>query len=116
MTVIKVTCPYCGEQELAETGVLLTTSNCGWARYAFMCPECKNEIIKEANDTVVGLLRNHTKVRQTHVQAPAEWVEDDHTGPALTYDDLLDFVLSLGEDWLPPTFPEKEAQSWPGPS
>lgn len=96
-TEIKATCPTDGEVKLRETGVLLTLMDWGnGSTYTFFCPECKEEVVKPAPPDVIALLENVVHVKHVHV--PLEIVEDDRTGPPLTTDDLMEFVIELYGD------------------
>jgi hypothetical protein len=96
MTLIKASCPSCGEVELAPADVaLMVCSHAPLSYYAFTCAGCTQEIRKPADDHVVSLLVSGGVPAQVW-DVPAEALET-HEGPALSYDDLLDFALGLGE-------------------
>lgn len=100
MTTIKATCPDCGEIDLTAEDVLLRI---GAARsvnnYSFACPACGDYIQKPADDRVIRLLLSGGVV-PVPIHVPAEALEI-HAGPALTYDDLLEFHERLQQDgWL----------------
>ena len=63
--------------------------------YAFDCDSCGCEVRKPADDHVVSLLVSGG-VPATVWDLPAESLEPK-SGPVLSYDDLLDFALQLGE-------------------
>ncbi|MCU0265531.1 MAG: hypothetical protein MUC45_05335 [Actinomycetia bacterium] len=96
MTTIRATCPTCGDVELKPSDLrLVVCSRAEWSTYAFDCPACADEVKKPADEEVVALLVSGGVQAQTwHI--PAEALEA-HPGPALTYDDLLDFALWLDE-------------------
>jgi predicted RNA-binding Zn-ribbon protein involved in translation (DUF1610 family) len=95
MTTIKASCPACGEVELTSEDVTLRVcSHAPQSYYTFVCPKCTEEVRKPADDHVVSLLMSGG-VRAEVWELPAEALEP-RTGPALTYDDLLDFALQLG--------------------
>ncbi len=95
MTTIKATCPSCGDVDLTPRQVTVTTApRAGWATYGFTCPRCHEGVTKSADNEVVTLLRG-AGVRMSRLDVPAEALED-HVGPPLTYDDVLDFGLCLG--------------------
>lgn len=106
MTTIKATCPMCGDVDLAPSDVRLTVAGSsdgsahetgtGWARYTFTCSGCSDQVAKTADHEVVALLSS-AGVQIDHV--PAEALEP-RTGPALTYDDLLDFAMQLHGEGL----------------
>jgi hypothetical protein len=102
MTTIKASCPSCGEVELTPADVsLMVCSHAPLSYYAFTCPGCTDEVRKPADDHVVSLLVSGG-VPATVWDVPAEALEP-RTGPALTYDDLLDLALKLaGTDLLAP--------------
>ena len=94
MTTIKASCPACGEVELTSEDVTLMVCNhAPQSYYTFSCPKCSDEVRKPADDHVVSLLMSGG-VRAQVWELPAEALEAK-AGPALTYDDLLDFALQL---------------------
>ncbi|MDQ1713018.1 MAG: hypothetical protein QOE45_2468 [Frankiaceae bacterium] len=94
VTTIKASCPTCGEVELTSEDVtLMVCSHASQSYYTFDCPKCADEVRKPADDHVVSLLMSGG-VRAEVWELPAEALET-HAGPALTYDDLLDFALQL---------------------
>lgn len=96
MTTIKASCPTCGEVELTPTDVsLMVCRQPALSYYAFDCPRCADEVRKPADDHVVSLLVSGG-ITATMWDLPAEALEV-RGGPRLTYDDLLDFCLHLGE-------------------
>ena len=99
MTTIKASCPTCGEVELTPADVrLMVCSHAPLSYYAFDCKSCCEEIRKPADDHVVSLLVSGGVPAQVW-DLPAEALEVK-AGPALDYDDLLDFALQLGENDL----------------
>ena len=100
MTTIKASCPACGEVELTSSDITLRVCNhAPLSYYAFTCPTCEDEVRKPADDHIVSLLMSGGVKAQVW-EIPAEALEP-RVGPALGYDDLLDFVLYLGrEDFL----------------
>jgi len=95
MTTIKASCPDCGEVELTPADVaLMVCSIAALSYYAFDCHTCAREVRKPADDHVVSLLISGGVPAQVW-NLPAEALETK-AGPALTYDDLLDFALHLG--------------------
>jgi hypothetical protein len=96
MTLIKASCPSCGEVELTPADVaLMVCSHAPLSYYAFHCSGCDTEVRKPADDHVVSLLVSGG-VPATVWEIPAEALEP-RRGPALSYDDLLDFALGLGD-------------------
>ena len=61
--------------------------------YAFRCPRCVEEIRKPADDHIISLLVSGG-VRATNWAVPAEALEA-HSGPVISYDELLDFALAM---------------------
>jgi hypothetical protein len=94
MTTIKASCPICGDVELTPAQVrLVVCSEIEWSYYAFVCPRCQDEVRKPADEEIMALLVSGGVDAQTW-EIPAEALEE-HTGPAIGYDDVLDFVLAL---------------------
>ncbi len=94
MTTIKASCPSCGDVELTPTQVrLVVCSVTSWSYYAFTCTTCQDEVRKPAGRDVVALLVSGGVVAEPW-NIPAEALEE-HSGPVLTYDDVLDFALWL---------------------
>ncbi len=96
MTTIKASCPTCGEVDLTPADMsLMVCSHAPLSYYAFSCPGCQQEVRKPADDHVVSLLVSGGV--DAHVwEVPGEVLELKE-GPRLSYDDLLDFALHLGE-------------------
>ena len=100
VATIRASCPTCGDVELTsgDVTVLVCASN-NASSYAFQCPHCEVAVTKPAEPRVVDLLVS-TGVRLSVWQLPAE-AEEVHTGPPITYDDLLEFHFALKkEDWF----------------
>ncbi|HVE97762.1 MAG TPA: hypothetical protein VNA12_01115 [Mycobacteriales bacterium] len=96
MTTIKATCPDCGEVELTAADVrLMVCSHSPMSYYAFTCTTCRDEVRKPADDHVVSLLLSGG-VEALVWELPAEALEP-HDGPAICYDDVLDFALRMTE-------------------
>ncbi len=94
MTTIKASCPSCGDVELTPQQVrLVVCSVKSWSYYAFTCTTCLEEVRKPAGRDVVALLISGGVVAEPWA-VPAEALEE-HDGPALDYDDVLDFALWL---------------------
>ena len=94
MTTIKASCPDCGEVELTSADVTLMVCNqAPLSYYTFTCPAAGHEVRKPADDHVVSLLMSGG-VRAVVWELPAEALEV-HDGPAIGYDDVLDFALQL---------------------
>ena len=96
MTTIKASCPTCGEVELTPNDVsLMVCNHSAHSYYAFTCPTCTVVVHKPADDHIVSLLVSGG-VPATVWDLPGEALEA-HDGPRLSYDDLLDFALHLGQ-------------------
>ncbi len=92
MTTIKASCPGCGDVELTPSQVRLVVCTVkSWSYYSFTCTTCQEEVRKPAGRDVVALLISGGVVAEPWT-IPAEALEE-HSGPALTYDDVLDFAL-----------------------
>lgn len=99
MTTIKASCPCCGDVELTPAQVrLVVCSVKDWSFYSFSCGTCKNTIRKPAGEDIVRLLRSGGVTVEAW-SVPAEALEE-HIGPALGWDDVLDFAMWLGTDDL----------------
>jgi hypothetical protein len=86
-------CPTCGEVEvLAEQMWLVLTNVPGRDHYGVACPRCRRTFRRSADAVTVGLLSGLLPVET--IDLPAEALEE-HTGPAITIDDLLDVMLTL---------------------
>lgn len=109
MTTIKASCPSCGEVELTSDEVTLRVCNqAALSYYAFLCPTCDEEVRKPADSHVVSLLMSGG-VRAETFEVPAEALEAK-SGPALGYDDLLDFALQLEREDLLASFASETVQ------
>src|ERR1700759_1028549 len=94
MTTIKAPCPTCGAVELTSAQVrLVVCSIQDWSFYAFTCHTCHDEVRKPAASDVVTLLQSGGVLAGVG-PVPAEAMEN-HAGPAISYDDVLDFALRL---------------------
>jgi hypothetical protein len=94
MTIIKATCPSCGDVELSRDQVRLVVHPLAdRSFYGFTCMLCGDVVRKPAGDEVVRLLTMGGVVAE-RIVVPAEALET-HTGPAITADDVLDFAAWL---------------------
>jgi hypothetical protein len=94
MTTIKASCPVCGDVELTPAQVrLVVCTRPEWSYYAFTCTRCTDEVRKPADEQIIALLASGGVVAE-HWTIPAEALEE-HVGPRISYDDILDFVLAL---------------------
>jgi hypothetical protein len=99
-TQIKATCPDCGEVNLTPEDVqLMVCTVQTLSYYAFDCGGCVRQVRKPADDRIVTLLKSGG-VRVQRWRIPAEALEEKN-GPAVGYDDVLDFALAVGDtDYL----------------
>lgn len=98
-TIIKASCPVCGEIEMTSKDVsLMVCSHPPLSYFAFNCPCCREYVRRPADEHVISLLLSGG-VRATVWEIPAEALEPK-LGPALTYDNLLDFSLALKDNKL----------------
>ena len=96
MTTIKASCPICGDVELKPAQLrLVVASVSARSYYAFVCTRCKDEVRKPADEEIVALLVSGG-VKAERWEIPAEALEE-HTGAALSYDELLDFALAMSK-------------------
>ena len=94
MTTIKASCPCCGDVDLTPPQVrLVVCSVSAWSYYTFLCSGCNDLIRKPAAAEIVKLLITGGVVAESWT-VPAEALEE-HDGPAIGYDDVLDFALWL---------------------
>lgn len=92
MTIIKATCPTCGEVDLTAEQVELRMVPSGGGTYGFECPVCVVWVSKPADARVVQLLISGG-VRPEILDVPEAETASAHQVqlPPFTYDDLLDF-------------------------
>lgn len=98
MTVIKARCPTCGNLEMSPPDFHLQTYDRGGRDYyEFICPKCDELVVKQADARIIATLRTG-RVPETRIFLPIEALDPKREeGVSLTYDDLLDFCLELGE-------------------
>lgn len=97
MATIRASCPTCGDVELTTLDVqvrVCSTTNEG--AYLFCCPDCQMAVTKPAEPRIVDLLVS-SGVRLSVWQLPAE-LSEPRSGPAVTYDDLLEFHFELQQE------------------
>lgn len=97
MAMIRASCPTCGDVELTQRDVrVLLCSTTNESSYAFQCPSCRVAVCKPAEARVVDvLLASGIALSVWHM--PAE-LDELKSGPAISYDDLLEFHFQLQGD------------------
>jgi predicted RNA-binding Zn-ribbon protein involved in translation (DUF1610 family) len=107
MTIIRTTCPTCGEVDMRADAVLLQVfDEDSGGRYSFVCPRCGEAVEKMADRTIVALLVSagvDVEDRKKHPSggsadaglAPCEGIP---AGRPFTLDDLIDFHFLLEDD------------------
>jgi predicted RNA-binding Zn-ribbon protein involved in translation (DUF1610 family) len=92
-TRISARCPRCGVVELAAAQMwLVLTDPPERAHVDFHCPACEHHVAHHADGETVRLLSGLLAVE--YLEIPAEALEQ-HAGPRLTTDDLIDLMLCL---------------------
>jgi predicted RNA-binding Zn-ribbon protein involved in translation (DUF1610 family) len=100
MAIIRASCPDCGDVELTSRDVTVRVNSAtNEGSYAFQCPECQLAVSKSAEPRIIDLLVS-SGVELFVWTAPAE-LSEVHSGPTITYDDLLQFHYLIQEDgWM----------------
>lgn len=97
VATIKVTCPTCGDLDLLAPEVrALVCSDDQTASYAFRCGTCRMMVVKPTEARIVSLLAA-SGVELVTWELPAE-IHEPHSGPAITWDDLLEFHFRINEE------------------
>jgi hypothetical protein len=98
MTAIRTVCPIDGTIEVTDLDVVLTVAEVpSTASYEFVCPACRDTVVKPADQHTVRLLLS-AGVRTRAGQLPRDPAEQSRLQPPLTSDDLLDLMLALQDD------------------
>jgi hypothetical protein len=107
MTIIRTTCPSCGEVDIgADAVVLEVLDDNSRGIYSFVCPSCRQDVEKWADRKAVALLVS-AGVDVEEGRRPAnggpfedEWMRGEGVpdGPAFTLDDVIDFHFLLEDD------------------
>lgn len=96
VATIRATCPTCGDVELSSDDMqVLVCSSDQSAAYSFQCPECLVMITKPTDHRVVDVLVS-SGVALRSWDIPAE-VTEIHSGPPVSWDEILEFHLLLNE-------------------
>jgi hypothetical protein len=100
VATIRTTCPLCGDVEVSSADVVVRLcSATDQGSYVFCCPDCRDDVTKAAPRRVIDLLVANGVPVMTW-DPPAEMLEAHH-GPAISYDDVLEFHFAVHTDgWL----------------
>jgi predicted RNA-binding Zn-ribbon protein involved in translation (DUF1610 family) len=108
MTTIRTTCPRCGEVDMSPEAILLEVGPDGEdGSYRFVCPRCREQVVKPADRKIVALLVSAGVGVGDNVPSagPEEddgegptWLERHAGGPPFTVDDLISFHFLLQDD------------------
>lgn len=97
MAIIRASCPDCGDVELTSRDVRVRVNAAtNEGSYAFQCPECQLAVSKAAEPRIIDLLVS-SGVELFVWTVPAELLEP-RVGPAISYDDLLNFHYELQDE------------------
>lgn len=101
MKPIRVRCPSCGDVDMFSSDITLVVyrNMPDRSHYAFRCALCRKAVSKPAHDDV-ALALSLAGVRPHEAELPKEATERVAT-PALSTDDLLDFILVLAATATP---------------
>jgi predicted RNA-binding Zn-ribbon protein involved in translation (DUF1610 family) len=92
MTMIRTTCPKCGEVDMRPEAILLSIQErSGEGSYKFSCPTCLHTIEKPADRKVAALLLSagvEIEDDELSEEAP-EALEVRPPGPPFTLDDVI---------------------------
>jgi len=99
-TIVKATCPVCGDVDMKPSDLeLRVCATVEASTYHFTCPRCDQIVVKSAADGRIVTLLQSVGVPTVRWELPAELAET-HAGPPLTIDDLIDLHLLLDRpDW-----------------
>jgi hypothetical protein len=91
-TIFTTSCSDCGQIDLAADQLWLVLPSRGEAHYDFYCPDCGQHVQHVLDEDAFDILAPLVAVEE--IDVPAEVLET-RGGPALTVDDLIDFMLAL---------------------
>jgi hypothetical protein len=99
-TIVKATCPACGDVELAPEELKLRVCSMPDAStYHFVCTNCRQIVVKSAADERVVQLLSSVGVPVVNWDLPAE-LSERHDGEPITLDELIDLHELLDRpDW-----------------
>jgi hypothetical protein len=94
MDQISVTCPTHGDITITSDNItLMVCRQIDHSYYKFSCSGCNEPVIRDADEHIIAFLVSlDVEVVRWHL--PAE-VTEEHSGPRISYDELLDFGLAL---------------------
>jgi phage FluMu protein Com len=100
VTIVKATCPRCGDVELTPADIQLRICSVADAStYHFTCRRCDKVVAKPAADERIVMLLTSVGVPTVEWHLPAE-LDEVHDGPPISIDDLIDLRLLLDRpDW-----------------
>ena len=94
MTIVKGSCPDCGDQEMRPADLSLV-GNGQQTIYSFVCPSCGQKVTKPLdNEEDSSIINSLIDIGLKIDYLPLEYLEIK-SGPPLTHDDLLYFRLEL---------------------
>jgi predicted RNA-binding Zn-ribbon protein involved in translation (DUF1610 family) len=94
MATVRASCPECGDVELTTRELrVMVCSTTNQGSYAFQCPTCHLAVSKATDARVVDVLVA-SGATFTIWRMPAE-LSERHSGPPISYDDLLAFHFDL---------------------
>jgi predicted RNA-binding Zn-ribbon protein involved in translation (DUF1610 family) len=99
-TIVKATCPVCGDVEMEPAELeLRVCTTVEASTYHFTCPRCDQIVVKPASDGRIVTLLQSVGVPTVYWELPAE-LSEPHAGPPITMDDLIDLHELLDRpDW-----------------
>lgn len=111
MKLIRVRCPLCGDVDLSSSDITLVVYRDVPTRshYTFRCAVCRRSVCKPAQEDVVSAL-SLAGVRPKEAELPNEPARRV-AAPALSTDDLLDFILALAATATPATHCQPPAEA-----
>ena len=100
MTLVRASCPDCGDVELTTAELTLRVcADTDAGSYIFRCPSCLTMVAKPAEPRTVTLLAAYGTPLVTW-RLPAE-LNESHRGRPITHDDALDFhALLESDEWI----------------
>jgi len=95
---IRVRCPSCAEVRIDATKLTIRvcTDTKQWS-YCFLCPACGYAVARDSDNGMLAEISG-MGVKTVVWHLPGELSEPKPSGPPFTWDDLLDFHLSLQDD------------------